>query len=331
MNNWKTPNMFDTYHDSTIYSQISNQKKFFGKKFGRKENMTFIFGAKCRDGVVLVGDTKILLNDERRFLYSKKLDVPLSESEIHEKSNLNCIVMGSAGIGMLYEDFKNRLQIKVNIIISNELNVRRIKVENIQKIIQLQSTEEIDKIRNLEPYEMIYPIEEDYVSIHTKQGFKVLVGDIFNEMSKKYEYGHDGIMSELELICANRIDGSESELVTFTTPYGLPTTIPRYKIIGRGEQYVRLLLDEMWNPQMTMEQTAKLGIFLIKLIRDRELDNSIGFSEKYLPQVFYVPNFVEKDCKICELQQNEILKFIKEINPKIENLMGFIESEKFII
>jgi hypothetical protein len=325
MNNWKTPNMFGTYSDSKIYPPMNNQRSLFGKRYGRKENMTFILGAKCSDGVVLVGDTKIILNDERRPLYSKKLDVPLAKSDIHEESNINDIVMGSAGLKMLYEDFKNRLQTRVNITLNNNSNVKTIKEESKDKIRRLQSLQEIDKIRQLESYQMVYPIEEDCISIHTGQGFKILVESIFNEMNKNYEYGHDGIMSELELICAHRMDSLKSELVTFTPPYGLPTPIDKYKVIGHGEQYIRLFLQEMWNPQLTMEQTAKLGIFLIKLIRDRNLDNSVGFNDEYLPQVFYIPNHAKSH----ELQTDKVMSFINEISPKITDFENFIKSEKF--
>ena len=58
--------------------------------------MTYILGAKCRDGIVLVGDTKV--TTESGFAYSKKLNIPFHN-----------VVMGSAGVGGLYKDFQNRI------------------------------------------------------------------------------------------------------------------------------------------------------------------------------------------------------------------------------
>ena len=61
--------------------------------------MTYILGARCKDGVTLVGDTKVTGDGGADFAYEKKITVqPLTN-----------IVMGSAGIGGLYKEFQNRI------------------------------------------------------------------------------------------------------------------------------------------------------------------------------------------------------------------------------
>ena len=49
--------------------------------------MTYIVGARCSDGVVLIGDTKVTIDSGADYAYSKKITIPLGN-----------VVMGSAGI-----------------------------------------------------------------------------------------------------------------------------------------------------------------------------------------------------------------------------------------
>jgi hypothetical protein len=44
---------------------------------------------------------------------------------------------------------------------------------------------------------------------------------------------------------------------------------------------------------MTMEQAAKLGLFIIKFIDDMRLDFSVGFDSECLPQVVYIPDVID--------------------------------------
>ncbi len=63
-----------------------------------KRVMTLIIGARCKDGVVLVGDRKVTIGGGQSFDYSDKIFLPFTE-----------VVMGSAGYGGLYKSFQNRI------------------------------------------------------------------------------------------------------------------------------------------------------------------------------------------------------------------------------
>lgn len=84
-----------------------------------ENDMTYILGARCSNGIVLVGDTKITIGDGTDFTYSKKILVP---------RGLNNIVMGSAGTKGLYEEFQRRITTRVKLIDetkgSNKLLIR---------------------------------------------------------------------------------------------------------------------------------------------------------------------------------------------------------------
>jgi len=64
--------------------------------------MTYIVGAKCTDGVVFVGDTKITLSDGSGHSYADKIFSPL-----------NHVVVGSSGATGLYRTFQSRLILAV--------------------------------------------------------------------------------------------------------------------------------------------------------------------------------------------------------------------------
>jgi 20S proteasome alpha/beta subunit len=78
------------------------KKGFYHYKLFKKD-MTYILGARCINGVVLVGDTKVTTEDG--FAYSKKIAIPFGN-----------VVMASSGIGGLYKEFQNRIIIAVKLI-----------------------------------------------------------------------------------------------------------------------------------------------------------------------------------------------------------------------
>ena len=77
-----------------------------------KNDMTYILGARCCDGVVLVGDTKITIEEGTRFTYGKKLFKPLRS-----------VVMGASGISGFYSSFQNRMIVHVNEEESQQMNL----------------------------------------------------------------------------------------------------------------------------------------------------------------------------------------------------------------
>ena len=80
-----------------------------------------------------------------------------------------------------------------------------------------------------------------------------------------------------------------AELVRFNG-LGVPEPVDEIRVIGSGRPYGALFIKRMWNPNMTMEQTAKLALFIIELIQDTKMNASVGYKEDCLPQVFYLPN-----------------------------------------
>jgi 20S proteasome alpha/beta subunit len=266
--------------------------------------MTYILGARCLDGVVLVGDTKISIEGGADFAYSKKIAEPLTT-----------VVMGSAGIGGLYKDFQNRI---------------------ISTILQHERDQE----------------EGEKPLITTEEEFSVLVSRVIRGMHSDYDEDRHLIINNLMIICATRIGISgEAQLTTFN-PYGFPEPVNKIRAIGHGEPYGALFLKKMWNQSMTMEQTAKIGLFIIKFIQEMKLDNSVGYDDEFLPQVFYIPDIqipedfhkrqwqsqeesdnayleLYKSYPIKELEKEEIQYFINQISSKIADFEDIFKRGEF--
>jgi len=211
-----------------------------------------------------------------------------------EQTFPNSIVMGAAGIGGFYKDFLNRIVKEV------------IETKNIKG----------DKC----------------VELTTIQGFSILIGKVLKDMDNYYSKDRYLFLNKLKILCATRINDPIPQLHMFN-PIGFPEPITQFKVIGSGSPYGKLFLKHIWKSDMNMEQTAKLGLFNIKLIKKLDLDNFVGYAEEFPPQVYYIPNVPNskqiKDFPIKELSKHQIDILIKDIDPEITNLDNLLKNFKF--
>jgi 20S proteasome alpha/beta subunit len=262
-----------------------------------KNDMTFILGAKCTDGAVLVGDTKITIGEGTDYTYEKKLFRPFP---------LAPLVMGASGASGLFSSFQNRMRVTV----------------------EEQARQGID--------------------LNNNDRLKMLAENVIREMHRVYEQDRYLLASNLNVLMAIRVMPTP-ELVNFTG-LGLPEPVNTKKVIGHGEPYGALFIKKMWNPTMTMEQTAKLALFVIKLIQDEQIDASVGYRTDYLPQVYYLPNVMINDIPpnatpeeqrrivnelhvttyaIRELPDEDVNRFISEIGSKVSDLDRLFTDGQF--
>ncbi len=261
-----------------------------------KNDMTYILGAKCVDGVALVGDTKITIDGGADFTYAKKI---ISQGTI---------IMGASGLSGLFADFQNRI------------------------VTKLRKT--LDDYRAI--FKTILPSE-----------FPVMITKTIREMCDDYKENPYLITNNLQVILANRFPDIRAELTVFSG-YGYPEPVKDKRAIGHGEPYGALFLKKLWNKTMTMEQTAKLGIFIIKFIQEMELDSSVGFNDEFLPQVFTIPDIKIPDdpnlrlmdsdrqreayskiidqYPVREFKDAEVRHLIEEIEPKISDFKTYLKN-----
>jgi 20S proteasome alpha/beta subunit len=260
--------------------------------------MTYILGAKCCDGVVLVGDTKITIEEGTRFTYGKKLFKPLRSG-----------VMGASGISGFYSSFQNRMTIHVR--------------------------EE----------------ENQHVNLNDHERLKTLAENVIREMHGLYEQDRYLLINNFNVLMALRVF-DVVELTNFTG-YGIPEPVNSIKVIGHGESYGALFIDKMWNPKMSMMQTAKMALFIIKLIQDTKIDTSVGYNTDFLPQIYCLPNVIfpsdfavsnpikKEEQKIIddiyakhpiqELSSDVVNHFLSEIGSKVSDFENLFKDGQFRI
>ncbi len=227
--------------------------------------MTFILGAKCVDGIVMVGDTKVTIDGGADYAYAKKITSPFST-----------VVVGAAGASGLFSSFHSRMLTAVS------------------EFLEMQKVAEQ---RKEQPQRL------------TTERIKNIVENVIRAMHRTYGEDRHLIISNLDVLMAIRIHPIP-ELVNFLG-YGIPEPVNEIKVIGHGQPYGALFIKKLWKPTMTMEQTAKLALFVIKLIGDREtpLDASVGYRyPDYLPQVYFLPNVI--------------------IDPKLEGVREDLQAEQ---
>ncbi len=105
----------------------------------------------------------------------------------------------------------------------------------------------------------------------------------------------------------------------YILPRGFAEPVRRYKAIGHGEPYGSVFLKQLWRSDMTMNQVAELGYFIIKYIEATELDASVGVGNGH-PQVWFIPNNPPQGVSEEEKKKYEVHK------PDEELLQRFKES-----
>lgn len=279
--------------------------------------MTYILGARCKDGVVLVGDTKVTVGGGTDFQYGKKIVQPLGN-----------IIMGSAGASGLYKTFQDRIITALIKIEKNDSEYAR--QHNVRK----------------------------YSSISTEEEFYTLISQVIRQMHLDFNEDRYLISNNLMILCASRIGKPEAQITAFTG-IGIPEPVNEYMVIGHGEPYGSVFFKKIWKKEMTMEQTARLGVFVIKYVQDLHLDSSVGYSEDFLPQVVYIPdmklpnNFpivspfeigdeeylelrdrytkIENKYPIYELKPDEVQDIINQVGSKISDFNHYLADGQFQI
>jgi len=122
----------------------------------------------------------------------------------------------------------------------------------------------------------------DRGEITTWDQFLDVVEDITKKLNERY-YERTG--DAIEVLIAMKPWKELAEL-HHVSARGATEEVRRVLAIGSGEPYGALLLKKMWNPEMTMKETAQLGTFIISAIDHFGLDNAVDSN----PQVWYVPN-----------------------------------------
>jgi 20S proteasome alpha/beta subunit len=257
--------------------------------------MTYVVGAVCNDGIVLVGDKKITIDEGADYTWGNKIFQPF-----------NTTVIGSSGISGMYKSFQTRML----------LGLREIQFE----ISKGSRPDDITSEDNIE-----------------------LAEQVIHKMAE--EYGSETMSRYFDALMVNR--NRPTPELNRITGVGLPEPVVDYKVIGHGEPYGSVILKKIWKRNISMEDFAKIGCFVIHYIQRMKLDNSVGidFELNELPQVWFIPkipehlfeNIKSKDeaeklynviYPLKELTINDVKKLMTGFEDKIDKIEKTIKETK---
>jgi 20S proteasome alpha/beta subunit len=137
-----------------------------------------------------------------------------------------------------------------------------------------------------------------------------------------HRYGSKGYAFDI-LVGLEGPDGSSLKHIYSN---GLPEPVNRYDVIGTGSPYGTILLKTIWDQNMSMEQVAELGYFIVKYVESFKLDLTVGVDSQSgpynKPQIWFIPDIGP------DFQANPTLldEFETKTKIRIDKVQEYIKS-----
>jgi hypothetical protein len=229
--------------------------------------MTCIIGSKCKDGVVLVADRKVICST--------------NSVESREKifMDFTPFVVASSGYTMSFDNFRREAK-----DLAIRSRVFRIPGESFFSAIPYDPTAfsgvAINTISPSWPHPVI-PLT-NYLD-----GLKSIVKRYKTEVNSDPTY-------EFDIIVASRAEDTGLAYLSYIDENGMiddKETWKRYIVIGSYETRVatEFLIKPVWNHDMMMDQFAELAYFIIKYVDRFKTDVTVGLEDQR-PLVWFIPN-----------------------------------------
>jgi len=249
--------------------------------------MTLILGMRYDQGLVLIGDTKVM-DGKNNFHHENKIVNPVE--------NVN-VAVGCAGFTQLAKEFNVKINFQV------QTRISQVRLANMRDLNGTgKSIEEIEegKITNVTlPYAYKAIDFLDDCALLTAQ--LAATGKVYdaNPMESLVIIGV-GDMIELYQIDCN----------------GFKVQVP-YASIGSGTMFIGDFLKKNYRDKMPLYDCILLGTFLIKYVETLEWDSNVGLEAGQLPQIFIISDNI---CKNYEIPKQDKDKILKEVQDRITNI-----------
>ena len=255
---------------------MKHNKIYVPKK--QHTRMTLIIGMRYKEGIVLIGDTKITGGSE-----------PIYENKIVDPVPNIPIVVGCAGFTQLAKEFNLKVQNKVN----ERLNEYRLA--NMRGL--FGTGVDITEIESGARKDVNLPYV--YKGIDFLDDCSVLTQQLSN-MGKIYDN------NPLESLVAMFLPLGKNNLEEDFTLYqidcnGFKVSVP-YSSIGSGTDHIGNYLEKNYHKDITLYDSILLGTFLIKFVEILEFDKqkSVGLERGKLPQIFVLNRNEFRDYEVTE-------------------------------
>lgn len=269
------------------------EKSYFRYRLKRKvKRTTYILGASCRDGVVLVGDRKVTGGVQRFAEKIKPLEV------------LPSIVFTAAGVESLFEEFLDEVKGR------SSSHARDINTYN--------------KERPDNP-KAFTVVDFKHICATTLKKMKRVYSEIENAVSFREALQVLFIVSELkEEVATPRLYYMDME-----TCY--PQPIEQGRIVPIGDTYTGgdVFLKQLSNGNFSIRDVARIGAFIIKYVEQEKLSDTIGVGNLE-PQVWFIEEGEHEPKQILDEELKSLLDGVDEevtnVIEKIGSSSGFLRS-----
>lgn len=265
------------------------ENKYLNNNLHKKDypKMTLIIGIKYKEGVVLIGDTKI--SEGTNFYHDKKIVRPIE--------NLH-VVVGCAGYTQLAKEFNT----KINLLIQQRTS--EIRLANIREL-NGTNTDILD-IESGKIKHIILPY--DYKAINLLDDCATLTNQI---ASSGKVYSPNPIESLISLLV------SDGQTILYQIDCnGFKIEVP-YASIGSGTDHIGDYLKKNYYEDITLKESILLGTFLIKYVECLDFDRNVGLEKGKLPQVYLLKkDFVGE----YELPIEEKINILNDVKKRIKTI-----------
>jgi len=198
--------------------------------------MTLIIGARCKDGVVIVGDLKVV---EGTHITTEEKITQLTPD----------IYVGGAGVREIIDKFNER----------------------IPSVLEERRALNLDKMK--EKYPNVNVEDLNAPAYYRAHHFLDDCEDLLSKLSQRYMVENDNLHSDI--LVAINVNG-DAELHHLDTRSCLNSKRRAFRCIGSGSPYAKFILKGIWDKELTMKQVAKLSKFIIVEIEKLGIDNNVG-------------------------------------------------------
>ncbi|MFZ0511137.1 MAG: hypothetical protein WAM14_05990 [Candidatus Nitrosopolaris sp.] len=191
---------------------------------------------------------------------------PSYEPKLH--SEFYPIVTGGAGSTDLYKGFRTNALFAMQSGVIIPENIR------LEQPLVYESTQPVQTSGIMHMY------SKEYNFASLQNNFGNIVKGINNSKVAR------GLNGSLEILVATQIEDNGTSVLTHFTEKG-QSDVYDYKGIGSSGMYSNVFLKPFFDKKnITMNKFAKIGYFMIKLLTEYEIDQTVGGE----PQIWFIPN-----------------------------------------
>lgn len=252
---------------------------------------TLIWGAKCSDGVVMVGDRKVTSGLGDNYI-----------DKIRRCGNIGWAIFGAAGIATLFEEFLTILPQKMN------THANWINYQN-QRLLNQHNQDFQNNPNSIQPPRMDYTAED----------FKQDCVELLTEMRNRYSIAFTDPSCCLYVLIGIAVNNDNPKLYYLDSVHCLPAEVN--ELVPIGQSQLSEVFRKAWDRSMTMEQTAKLGMLAIKYIEQERISDGIGVGQQQ-PQIWLIPNRQQPR----EILGDELTAMVGSVDPQVAALQNQLHS-----